>query len=114
MKLFKNFNKFQNLKWTKKGIYLYISYVIVIIKTISSHPIYKSIKLIFNILLTLIIAYITYLYLSLEVNNLDSINKAFLDLFQSVIRYIRDKLDNLLNEQVVSLKEDLNLLPIET
>lgn len=114
IKLIMNYNTLKNLKWTKKGIYFYISYLIIIIQAIVSHPIFRIIKYSFNLILIFYIAYITYLYGSLEVYNIENINNSLIELHKNVIKYIRDELNYLLNEEIVTLKEDSNLKSIET
>lgn len=111
-----NYNTLKNLKWTKKGIYLYISYIIRIIKVIVSHPIYRSLKYIFNILLIFegLLIVIYYTYLPLSIGDLYDTNKTLIEIYRNVLRYIRDKLNLLLNEQVISQTEDLEMLLIET
>ena len=80
------------------------------------HPIYKIIKYIFNFLLIFesILIVIYYIPLPIDIINLYDINKSVIEIYKNVLRYIRDNLNLLLNEQVISQTEDLEVLPFET
>lgn len=100
--LYKNYNIVKNLKWTKKGIFIYIMSFIGLIKMIISHPIYKIIKKLIKFLIIfegiLLIIYYTDLddltYLNITVTSIYIFIQEF---YIKILKFIRDKLDYLLD-----------------
>jgi hypothetical protein len=107
-KLIKSYEKYKDLKWTKTGIFFYILGFMQILKYILSHPIYKILKYILNIIFVFegIIFVIYFFDLPFSVLTLNNYTITdFIEFFKSfytnVLKIIRDKINNLLDEKIV-------------
>lgn len=116
LNLYKNYEIYKHLNFTKKGIFIYISFLIKIVKVIVTHPIYIYYKYIFNILLifegVLIVIYYTDFSIPivpLEIINWDQFREFLVKINKKILIYIRDKLNYIIGEQTVLPKEDINL-----
>lgn len=100
--IYKNYNIIKNLKWTKKGIFIYIMSFIGLIKFIISHPIYKITKKIINLLIIFEGILLVIYYTELPIDNMSitftTIYIFIQEFYIKILKFIRDKLDYLLED----------------
>lgn len=120
--IIKNYNKLRSLKWTKKGIFPYIFTIISIINFIVSHPLFKVFKFMFHILIIFEgLLFIIYYYEFPFIYDVKDLQFTFTSLYDfvhqmysSILRKIRDKINYLLDEQIIQPNDNYEAISINT